>query len=165
MTLLQPTDEELREFQSTQSSQTVTGDLTWGIRTVQFQSTQSSQTVTGLSIPGCPTIRYFNPHSPRRLWRQIPISSLDHVHDFNPHSPRRLWPLLTGHHLRECLISIHTVLADCDQPEQISMRALLYFNPHSPRRLWRYIPAAKCIKRYFNPHSPRRLWPAMPNRF
>ena len=102
--------------------------------------------------------RHFNPHSPRRLWRQC-YSSRKECRNFNPHSPRRLWLAATmdGEDIAEFqstqpsqavtvrwltardyrLISIHTALAGCDLWAVTRRRIWFYFNPHSPRRLWR----------------------------
>ena len=123
------------EFQSTQSSQTVT---VWGssfLHVLLFQSTQSSQTVTRECQEVVCGSRYFNPHSPRRLW---------------------LLSLATS--VAGLPISIHTVLADCDLWKVLAGRRTMDFNPHSPRRLWQNSKSPPSRYKYFNPHSPRRLW-------
>ena len=88
-------------------------DLVTGGRVEEFQSTQSSQTVTVNSGKRFLLFFYFNPHSPRRLWlgksewwhsrllfqstqssqtvTQCRFPKLLHLINFNPHSPRRLW--------------------------------------------------------------------------
>ena len=123
---------------------------------------------------------YFNPHSPRRLWRQgndlwpdcdgfqstqssqtvtfHPVRFPIRLPYFNPHSPRRLWPLdISGATTRDN-ISIHTVLADCDP--------VLHQRHHMPL-ISIHTVLADCddygdviepADYNFNPHSPRRLW-------
>ena len=56
--------------------------------------------------------------------------------NFNPHSPRREWRNVSSYHLYGVRISIHTLLAESDPGPSHPSRSGCYFNPHSPRREW-----------------------------
>ena len=81
------------------SIHTVLADCDPAIRDYYFSCAISIHTVLadcdGMDPKAKMPDQYFNPHSPRRLWRSRKHKTFI-ISYFNPHSPRRLWQLHNG---------------------------------------------------------------------
>ena len=127
-------------------------------RSDRFQSTLSSQRVT-FGLPwGLALCKNFNPHSPRREWREAVARRVLSVGFQSTLSSQRVTFFDYMKETYHC-ISIHTLLAESDNTiiRGINMRSFISIHTLlAESDVCK--PCFQFINRHFNPHSPRREW-------
>ena len=124
----------------------------------KFQSTHSLRSVTGRWRMLMRRCMYFNPHTPYGVWQAISVTIWYSIAFQSTHSLRSVThTIIINSHL--IIISIHTLLTECDDTCKGFVSSRKDFNPHTPYGVWRQ--RRQSTRRFtnFNPHTPYGVWP------